>query len=130
MHITELGLTAATLAALEATSIATVEQLTVYPGGELLPQDARIGPFELYEIVCQLNQHGLSLPPVPSGAIRVPSSRHREILRLRIIEGLPLDAIGQQTGIKRERVRQLLAYYFGLRGKPPAVRVRRAKPPT
>jgi hypothetical protein len=127
MHITELGLTAASQAALEAAGLTDVQQLITHPADNLLPQVAHIGPMELYEIISCLNQHGYSLPPVPNGAIRVPDDRHRDMLRLRIIEGLPMSAIGQQTGVKQERVRQLLRFYFGLSGTPPAVRAQRQR---
>ncbi|MGC2372395.1 MAG: sigma factor-like helix-turn-helix DNA-binding protein [Solirubrobacteraceae bacterium] len=79
---------------------------------------------ELYEIVCQLNKHGLSLPPVPGGMMKVPGERNREVLRLRIIEGLTLAEIGLMVDVSSERVRQLLRFHFGLTGKPPAVKAR------
>jgi DNA-directed RNA polymerase sigma subunit (sigma70/sigma32) len=41
------------------------------------------------------------------------------LLRLRLIERLTLDEIGQRHDITKERVRQLLALYFGLRGTRP-----------
>ena len=125
MQITELGLTAVSFACLEAADLTHVEQLIKHPADELLPHTPNIGPLELYEIICQLNQHGYSLPSVPGGTVRVPDSRHREMLRLRIIDGLTLDEVGQQTGVKKERVRQLLKLYFGARDIPPAVRARR-----
>lgn len=126
MHIFELGLTAATLAALEAIDIAEVETLIQHPADELLSPTAQIGPGELFEIVCALNQCGYSLPPVPGGLIRVPrDDRRREMLRLRIIDGLTLADVGRQTGVSTERVRQLLRLHFGLSGTPPAARARR-----
>ncbi len=125
MHITELGLTAASYACLEAAGIADVEQLITHPADDLLPRTAHIGPIELCEVVCQLNRHGYSLPPVPGGQIKVSGKRNREMLRLRLIEGLTLAEIGQRTGVKHERVRQLLRLHFGLRGTPPTVKARR-----
>jgi DNA-directed RNA polymerase sigma subunit (sigma70/sigma32) len=47
------------------------------------------------------------------------------MLRLRLIEGLPLAEVGQRTGVTLERVRQLLKTYFGLREIPPTVKARR-----
>jgi hypothetical protein len=124
MRVTELELSAATLACLQAAGIADVAQLTVHTGSELV-RHSGMPAAALYEIVCQLNKQGLSLPPVPGGMIRVPSDRHLEMFRLRIIEGLPLAEIGKQTGVKQERVRQLLRLYFGLSGTPPAAKARR-----
>ncbi len=33
--------------------------------------------------------------------------RHREVVRLRLVEGLPLEAVGERMGVTRERVRQI-----------------------
>jgi hypothetical protein len=114
MHISELGLSPAALASLHAAGITEVEHLTTYPAGDLL-HNSRI-PTELYEIICRLNQHGRSLPSIPGGLERVPTARNREMLRLRLIEGLSLAEIGHRTGVSRERVRQLLSLHFGLGG--------------
>jgi hypothetical protein len=127
MHITELGLTAVSFACLEAADLTDVEQLIKHPADELLPQTPHIGPLELYEIICQLNRHGYSLPGTHGGIVRVPDQRHREMLRLRIIDGLTLAEVGLQTGVKKERVRQLLKVYFGVRAIPPAVTARRRR---
>lgn len=115
MHISELGLSPAALACLKAARITEVEHLATYPADELL-HTGRIGPTELYEIICRLNQHGRSLPSIPGGLERVPTARNREMLRLRLIEGLSLAEIGHRTGVSRERVRQLLSLHFGLGG--------------
>jgi hypothetical protein len=134
MHITELGLTAASLAALETIDLTEIETLVAHPADDLLAPTAQIGPMELYDIVCHLNERGHSLPPVPGGLIKVPAQeRRREMLRLRIIDGLTLAEIGQQTGVSSERVRRLLRLHFGLSATPPAVQAhkrsrRRPKP--
>lgn len=54
-----------------------------------------------------------------------PNERRRDMLRLRIIDGLTLAEVGQHTGVSTERVRQLLRLHFGLKGTPPAARARR-----
>lgn len=114
MHINELGLSPATLACLEAAGIADVEQLTSIPASDLL--DRGLAAASLYETVCILAEHMLALRPVASGRVRVPDQRARELLRLRLIERLTLAEIGERHNISKERVRQLLALYFGLRG--------------
>ena len=76
----------------------------------------------LYEIVCALNRHGLSLPG--ARASRVPSERDREIFRLRIVDGLLLRELAHLNGLHVERVRQVLRL-FGVVGIPPAASQRR-----
>jgi DNA-directed RNA polymerase sigma subunit (sigma70/sigma32) len=53
-----------------------------------------------------------------------PEDRHVEMLLLRLVEGLTLREVGERTGVGQERVRQLLAHYFGVRGTPPAAKER------
>lgn len=48
---------------------------------------------------------------------RLPDERAMAILRERLIERKTLRAIGEAHGIGNERVRQLLNYYFGVRGR-------------
>ncbi len=60
--------------------------------------------------------------PVPSH--RIPREREHTIFRLRTVEGLTFREIGEQCGVCRERVRQILHFYFGLGGIPPAARLR------
>lgn len=128
MDITELGLTAVSQAALEAAGLDTIEELIRHPADDLLSPTAVIGPFELFEVVCRLNERGYSLPPVKNGAARVPDERNREAFRLRIIEGLSLREVGRRVGITTERVRQIMRAYFGLRITPPATKaVRRQR---
>jgi hypothetical protein len=123
MHVTELRLSAAALACLEAADITDVEQLVQHRCDELL-QSPHFGAMELYEIVWQLNEHGYSFQATPGGNTSVPSLYDREMLRLRIIEGLTLDEIGLVLDLSTGRVRQILKEYFGLSGKPPAVKTR------
>jgi hypothetical protein len=111
VDIKALGLRPATTACLEANGIKAVEQLTAT---ELL--DHGVAPADLYEIVCHLNDAGLTLPAIPGRHIRLAGDREREILRLRLIEKLTLGEIGQRTGVSTERVRQLLNMHFGLTG--------------
>jgi Sigma-70, region 4/Bacterial RNA polymerase, alpha chain C terminal domain len=115
MHITELGLSPAALSCLEAAGIADVEHLTTHTASDLI-DSGHFAPAELYEIVCRLNQHELSLPSIAGGITRVPCERNRDMLRLRLIEGLTLAEIGKRTGVSTERVRQLLRLHFGLIG--------------
>lgn len=58
---------------------------------------------------------------------RLPGERELEILRLRTVDRLTLQEIGERFGIGRERLRQLLKFYFRESGTPPAVRERRAR---
>jgi hypothetical protein len=111
VDIKALDLGPATAACLEAVGIRAVEQLTAT---ELL--DYGVAPADLYEIVCHLNDAGLTLPAIPGRHIRIAGDREREILRLRLIEKLTLGEIGDRIGISQERVRQLLNMHFGLSG--------------
>ncbi len=56
-----------------------------------------------------------------------PERRHLEMLRLRLIEGLTLREVGEQTGVTGTTVMHLLSHYFGVRGVPPAAKARRRK---
>jgi Sigma-70, region 4 len=123
MHVTELGLSPAALARLEAAGITEVEQLVARPATDLLRR-GRFSAAELYEIVGQLSQHGLSLPPIRGGRIRVSSERDLEMFRLRVVERLTLAEVGERTGVSQERVRQILRLHFGLTGTPPRPRGR------
>lgn len=125
MHVTELELSPAALACLRAVGIVEVDQLASHTGNELIARG--IGAVELYEVVCRLNERGRSLPPRPGlkAKGRVPQRREREVLRLRLVEGLTLQEIGERFGIGDERVRQLLNRNFGLTGKVPTVQARR-----
>jgi hypothetical protein len=126
MHVSELGLSPSSLARLDAAGITEVEQLVARPATDLIRRSRFRAP-ELYEIVCRLNQHGLSLPPIPGGRIRVPSERNLEMFRLRLVERLTLAEIGARTGVSQERARQILRLHFGLTGTPPRPRGRPRK---
>jgi hypothetical protein len=123
MHVTDLRLSAAALACLEAADLNDVEQLVTHSCDELL-HSPHFGAMELYEIIRQLNKHGYSLPSTGGGDVAVPSLHDREILRLRIIEGLTLHEIGLVLDLSTSRIRQILKQHFGLSGKPPAVKTR------
>jgi transcriptional regulator with XRE-family HTH domain len=113
--INELGLSTEALAALSTAGIRAVSQLGTASDLVQLPEfSSGVG---LFEIVCALNRYGLSLKHG-----HVPDDRNREIFRLRIVEGLTLKALGERFGLNPERVRQILAVYFGLAGTPPATR--------
>lgn len=114
--LTELGLSAGTLDALRTAGIEWVDRLLSV--SELLERPEFRAGSEVYEVVCALSRFGLSLPPYR----HVPDERDREILRLRIVEAMTLKEIGEQCGVIAERVRQILNFAFGLRGKPPAAR--------
>jgi DNA-binding CsgD family transcriptional regulator len=124
VYVTELDISAATLSCLAAANIIDVPQLVQHPADDLLVVP-HFGALELYEIVCQLNGRGLSLPPIRGGRARGHiTPRNREILRLRLIDGLTLAAIAERVGLKQERVRQVLRGNYGLTGQPPAVKAR------
>jgi len=120
--IVDLKLSSATLACLRTAGIYYIRELA--PARELLRRPALASGAALYEVICALSQRGL---PLPGGGRRVAPEREREMLRLRITEGLTLEEIGQRFTIGRERVRQLLALYFGLSGTPPARRPKKRR---
>jgi Sigma-70, region 4/Bacterial RNA polymerase, alpha chain C terminal domain len=122
MRVTELDLSPAALACLRAADIADVDQLVMHSADELIRQG--IGATELYEIVCQLVRHDLSLPSRHGGTIRVPDERDLEMFRLRLVEGLTLTETGEHVDLSRSRVRELVRLRFGL-SVPPAVKARR-----
>lgn len=123
MRVTELDLSPAALACLRAADIADMDQLVTHPCDELVRRG--IGAAALYEIVCQLNRHDLSLPTRAGGASYITDDRDLEMFRLRLVEGLTLAEVGERIGVSSERVRQLLRLRFGLREVPPAAKARR-----
>jgi transcriptional regulator with XRE-family HTH domain len=116
----ELGLSQNTMSALKKEGLTRVDQLGSATLMLALPELGRGS--ELYEIVCALNRHGVSLPTTRSH--RIPSDRDREVLRLRIVDGMTLSELARQFGLKPKRIRQILGF-FGLSGAPPAAYRRR-----
>lgn len=122
MRVTELNLSRAARACLRGADIRDVEKLGT--SRDLIERPEFSAGVELYEIVCALNRRGLSLP-VGRYLPHVPRDREREMLRLRVVEGLTLAEIGARFGVGQERVRQLLNLYFGMSGTPPAAKQHR-----
>jgi hypothetical protein len=118
-----MGLEPATLACLHRGSINTTYWLLDHTYRELI-WHSEITPDALYDILRAFRRHGVRLKPHPKGSDRSINERNLEIFRLRVVEGPRLKATGEQVGIGVERVRQILAAYFGLRGSPPAVKTR------
>jgi transcriptional regulator with XRE-family HTH domain len=114
-RVSELGLSPGALAALDAAGIHEVAELS---SATALLGRPEFGGAEVYEVVCALARHSLTL------GHSLPGEREREMLRLRVVEGLSLKEIGERFGVIAERVRQILAAYVGLRGKPPATKHR------
>ncbi len=114
--VVELGLSLDTLDCLQAADIHEVGQLGSADDLIKLPEFSK--GTELYEIVRALNRRGLSLPTHRQR--HLAKDRELEIFRLRVVEGLTLEAIGERVGVQSERVRQILAASFGLKGRPPA----------
>jgi DNA-binding XRE family transcriptional regulator len=123
MRLSEMGLEPATLACLHRGAINTTWRLQEHTYRELI-WHSEITPEALYDLLCALRRHGMKLKPAPKGIERPVSERNLEVFRLRVVEGHTLKATGEQVGIGHERVRQILAGYFGLRGAPPAVKAR------
>lgn len=119
--LAELDLGRAALACLKDAGIREIGQLGDADELIQLPQFSKGN--ELYQIVCALNRQGLSLPA--NRRRRLPGDREREMFHLRVVKGLTLKEIGERAGVKSERARQLLNYYFGLKGTPPAAKERK-----
>jgi hypothetical protein len=125
MRLSEMGLEPDTLACLHSAGITTTWRLLEYTYRELI-WHSEITPEALYDILRALHRHGMALKPAAKGIERPVSERNLEIFRLRVVEGRTLKATGEQVGIGVERVRQILAAFFGLQGKPPVVKARGA----
>ena len=123
MRLSEMGLEPTTLACLRRGGINTTYWLLDHTYRELI-WHSEITPEALYDILRALQRHGLTLKPHPKGSERSVNERNLEVFRLRVVEGHRLKATGEQVGIGVERVRQILAACFGLRGAPPAVKAR------
>jgi hypothetical protein len=104
--------------------MADVDQLITHTCDELI--GSGFGAGELYEIVCQLRKHDLALKPTPKArVIYVPNERYCDTFRLRVVEGLTLNEVGERIGVSDERVRQILHQHFGLTGSPPTTKANR-----
>jgi DNA-binding XRE family transcriptional regulator len=123
MRLCEMGLEPATLACLHRGGINTTYRLLDHTHRELI-WHSEITPEALYDILRALRRHGMRLKPHPKGSERSVNERNLEVFRLRVVEGRRLKATGEPLGIGVERVRQILATCFGLRGAPPAVKAR------
>jgi hypothetical protein len=124
MHIVELDLSPAAFAALRAARIHDVDDLVASPADRLVAMG--VGPHELFEIVCQLNDHDLTLRASRYAVhLHLPNDRDREMFRMRVIDGLMLIEVGERVGLSRDRVRQLVRERFGLSGDVPTVKARR-----
>ncbi len=123
MRLSEMGLEPTTLACLHRGGINTTYWLLDHTYRELI-WHSEITPEAVYDILRALRRHGMTLKPHPKGIERPVNERNLKIFRLRVVEGHRLKATGEQVGIGVERVRQILAAYFGLRGAPPAVKTR------
>ena len=123
MRLSEMGLEPTTLACLHRGGINTTYRLLEQTYRELI-WHSEITPEALYDILRALRGHRMRLKPAPRGTERSVNERNLEIFRLRVVEGHTLKATGEQVGIGHERVRQILAAHFGLRGAPPAVKAR------
>ncbi len=124
MRLSEMGLEPTTLACLHRGGINTTYRLLEHTYRELI-WHSEITPEALYDVLCALRRYGMRLKPAPKGIERPVNERNLEIFRLRVVEGHRLKATGEQVGIGHERVRQILAASFGLRGEPPAIKARR-----
>jgi DNA-binding XRE family transcriptional regulator len=123
MRLSDMGLEPATLACLRRGGINTTYWLLDHTYRELI-WHSEITPEALYDLLRALRRHGMRLKPHTKGIERPVNDRNLEVFRLRVVEGRRLKATGEQVGIGVERVRQVLATYFGLRGAPPAVKAR------
>jgi hypothetical protein len=69
---------------------------------------------QLYEIICQLDRLGMSLPPIGDPLRSLPTERYWEMLRLPLLHGMTLREAGSEIGTGHERARQLSPLRFGL----------------
>jgi AraC family transcriptional regulator, regulatory protein of adaptative response / methylphosphotriester-DNA alkyltransferase methyltransferase len=125
MRVTELALSQAASPSLARAGIHDVEQLAEHTTGELLRRPELSSGVELYELICELHRHGLT--PFSGHGGHIQTAREREMFRLRAVEGLTQDEIGERFGVNRERVRQLLHLHFRLDGVPPAAKAPRPR---
>ena len=123
MRLHELGLEPATLACLRRAGIDATYRLLDHTIRELV-WHSEITPEALYDILRALNRHGTTLKTTTNAEPRPLTERNLELFRLRVVEGRSLRETGDQLDIGHERIRQILAAHFGLRGKPPAAKAR------
>jgi Sigma-70, region 4 len=126
MRLQDLELHPATIASLREGGICTIHELLDHSCRELI-WHAALGPEEVYEVIRRLHGAGLMPPPTPHRTSRPPSERDLKLFRMRVVCGLSMKEAGREVGIGVERVRQVLKVYFGLRGRPPAVKARRKR---
>ncbi len=122
MRLSEYGFKPVTLACLHEAGIDASWELDDYTCRELIWHSQIPAPV-LYDVLRVLHQHGKTLKPTAKRNARPLTERNLEIFRLRVVEGHTLREVGEQVGIGIERVRQILARYFGLHGEPPAAKV-------
>jgi hypothetical protein len=102
MRVSKLAPSQAVLpTSLAGAGIHEVDQLAEYTTGELIQRPELSSGVELYELICELHRHGLT--PFSRHGGHVQGEREREMFRLRAVEGLTLDQIGERFGIKRAR---------------------------
>jgi hypothetical protein len=126
MRTSELDISAASFACLQAADIHRIEDFRQHPC-DLLLRSPHFGALEVYEIIRELNEHGFTLPASPGNKIRLPSPPKHELLRLRLIDGLTFAAIGERVGLTDGRVQQILRAHYGLQSQPPAVGARKRR---
>lgn len=126
MRTSQLHISAATFACLQAADIHSISDFNRYPCDALL-SSPHFGALEIAEVVRELNKHGITLPPLPGRPERIPATPRYEVFRLRLIDGLTYAAIGDRVGLTQERVRQILSAHYGLKRRPPAVDARRRR---
>jgi hypothetical protein len=124
MRLSEMGFEPTTLACLRRGGINTTYRLLEHTYRELI-WHSEITPEALYDVLCALRRHGMTLKPATKGIERPVSERNLEVFRLRVVEGRKLREVAERNGIGIERVRQILSACFGLRGEPPVVKARR-----
>jgi DNA-binding CsgD family transcriptional regulator len=112
MHVTDLELSPSALACLHQAGIAEVDQLASQSASELIARG--FGAAELYEVVCRLNERDRTLTPLGASYVRLPQARHRELFRLRVVEGLTLDELAERVDLSPETINAMLRKYFGL----------------
>ena len=123
MRLSEMGLEPATLACLRRGGINTTYRLLEHTYRELI-WHSEITPEALYDILRALRRHGMTLKPAPRGDRAVGERAQPRDLPPARRRGPQTQGIGEEVGIGVERVRQILAACFGLRGAPPAVKAR------